>query len=50
MSGYSTVRYELDDTIATVTLNRPDKYNAINGEMSGPRVSRRQGDLHVYAW
>lgn len=38
MSGYSTVRYELDDTIATVMLNRPEKYNAINGEMAAELV------------
>jgi len=29
-----TTRYELDGDVAIVTLNRPDRYNAINGDLS----------------
>ena len=28
--GYETLRYEVKDGIGTLTLNRPDAYNALN--------------------
>ena len=28
-----TVRYEVNDHVATITMNRPERLNAINGEM-----------------
>ena len=28
--GYETIRYEVTEAIATITLNRPDAYNALN--------------------
>ena len=30
---YETIRYEADDPVATITLNRPDRLNAITGAM-----------------
>lgn len=41
-----TTRYELDGDVAIVTLNRPDRYNAINGELSAALVEamERAGD------
>jgi enoyl-CoA hydratase len=33
MSDYETIRYEVDDGVATVTLNRPDVHNAMNDSM-----------------
>jgi len=30
---YETIQYSVDDPIATITLNRPDRLNALTGQM-----------------
>lgn len=33
-SGYKTIKVEMNEQVAVLTLNRPDKYNAINMDMA----------------
>src|SRR6476619_220364 len=33
MSGYETIRYEVDDRIATITFDRPEQLNAVSPQM-----------------
>lgn len=34
-TGYQTLLYEAEDGVATVTLNRPERHNALNATMAG---------------
>ena len=33
MTEYELIKYDVDDPIATITLNRPEQLNAITGSM-----------------
>ena len=49
--SFSTLRYEVDGRLARVTLNRPDRLNAINREMPGEiaaAVARANEDRAVH--
>lgn len=49
---YSTVEYSVDDRVATITLNRPERLNAINDDMPGEirgavEMANADDDVHV---
>ena len=49
---FRTVRYEAADRVATITLNRPDRFNAIDESMpkdiaNAIRHANRNDDIHV---
>ncbi len=49
--SYSTLLYDVDDRVATITLNRPDRLNAINDKMPGEirsAVERANADDAVH--
>ncbi|MDX1747906.1 MAG: enoyl-CoA hydratase-related protein, partial [Halobacteriales archaeon] len=50
--NFTTLTYEVSDRVATITLNRPDRLNAINDAMPGEirravEAADRDDDVHV---
>jgi enoyl-CoA hydratase len=50
--AYSTITYDVADRVATITLNRPERLNAINDDMPGEirmavEAANRDDDVHV---
>lgn len=52
MSTYSCLQYELENDVVTITLDRPEKMNALNGELLDElpaALDRAEGDKSVRA-
>lgn len=50
--SFNTLRYEVTDRVATITLDRPNRLNAINDDMPGEirtavEMANRDDDVHV---
>ena len=37
--SYETINYDIEDSILTITLNRPDRLNAFTGQMMDELIS-----------
>jgi len=51
-SSYEAIRYEVQDGVLTMTLNRPDRLNAFNGQMAAEMMEafdRADGDDNIRA-
>ena len=51
-SSYEAIRYEVQDGVLTITLNRPERLNAFNGQMSAEMMDafdRADGDDDIRA-
>ena len=47
---YETIQYAVEDPVATITLNRPDRLNAVTGQMLNEiqdAVAKAEADDHV---
>ncbi|WP_426573926.1 enoyl-CoA hydratase/isomerase family protein [Aquihabitans sp. McL0605] len=48
---FETIRYEVDDRVATITLNRPDRLNAVSPEMARElRVAYAAAEADEAVW
>src|ERR1700740_1398950 len=50
--AYETIKYEVEEQILTITLNRPDKLNAFTGKMREKMIEafdRADGDDNIRA-
>ncbi|MCE2559424.1 MAG: enoyl-CoA hydratase/isomerase family protein, partial [Acidobacteria bacterium] len=51
-SSYEAIRYDLEDGVLTITLNRPERLNAFNGQMAAEMMEafdRADGDDNIRA-
>jgi len=51
-SSYEAIRYEVQDGVLTITLNRPERLNAFNGQMAAEMMEafdRADGDDNIRA-
>jgi enoyl-CoA hydratase/carnithine racemase len=49
MESNANITYHVEDRIATITMDRPKKLNAIDDDMVRAESPSRRGDLHCHA-